>query len=91
MGEAQSILKLETACPQAVRLLFLLLILILLMILPERVDAQGKIRSKIKSMSKIVSLHENVLETIYFFGSAMACAATHCHSPFRSTQVSVKR
>ena len=27
----------------------------------------------------------------YFFGSAMACAATHCHSPFRSTQVSVKR
>jgi hypothetical protein len=27
----------------------------------------------------------------YFFGNAMACAATHCHSPFRSTHVSVKR
>jgi hypothetical protein len=27
----------------------------------------------------------------YFFGKAIAWAATHCHSPFRSTQVSVKR
>jgi hypothetical protein len=31
------------------------------------------------------------LQKNYFFGSAMACAATHCHSPFRSTHVSVNR
>ena len=30
-------------------------------------------------------------EENYFFGSAMAWAATHCHSPFRSTHVSVNR
>ena len=45
MDGAQSILRLKTACPQAVGLLFLLLILIVLMILPDRMGAQAKIRS----------------------------------------------
>jgi len=100
MGGAQSILKLETAFSRGrgtVGLLFLLLILIVLMILPERMDAQGKIRSKITSMSKRFDVSGTgacrlqLRRNAYFFGSAMACAATHCHSPLRSTHVSVKR
>src|SRR5688500_7153341 len=116
MGGAQLILGLETACPQAVRLLVLLLILIVLMILPDHMGAQVKIGSKIKSMSKrssppacssrpVGGLDEQrcplsrfaqrsgckSTASAYFFGNAMACAATHCHSPLRSTQVSVKR
>lgn len=52
MGRAQSRDSMETTFHQAFGLLFLLLIVIVLMILLERMGAQVKIRSRIKSMSK---------------------------------------
>jgi hypothetical protein len=61
------------------------MIVIILMIFFGFTAIAHKIRSKIKIRSK------SPPDGGYFFGSAMAWAATHCHSPFRSTQVSVNR
>jgi hypothetical protein len=97
MAEAQCFSDFEIACARrcgTVGPLFLLMILIVLMILRERMDAQVKIRSTIKSMSMRFdppAQRRAGSRARYFFGSAIAWAATHCHSPFRSTQVSVKR
>jgi hypothetical protein len=59
----------ETACSRrrgTVRPLFLLLILIVLMILPERLGAEVKIRSKIKSMSKRSSSRAQICSSKFF-------------------------